>query len=89
MGRLPSRFCALAIVLFLIAAHLHVWVEASPARAPGHACEVCISGGWAIVSARPGLEVTLRTLRLEAEPPQVMARSQRTEASAPRAPPYA
>jgi len=89
MGRLPSRFCALAILLFLIAAHLHVWVEARPARACGHACEVCISGGWAIVSAGPGLGLTLRAFRFEAEPPQVMARSQRTEASAPRAPPYA
>ncbi len=87
MLQAPNRFWALAVLLFLIAAQVHVWLEASPVS--GHACQVCTSGGWAIVSARPGLEGTQWTLRLEVESPQAIAKNYRTEASVPRAPPHA
>ncbi len=87
MLRLSTRVLAVAILVFLIAAQVHVWVEGGNLRACGHVCQVCVSGGWAIVSATPGLEVALRALRLEAEPPRAIAKYHRTEASAPRAPP--
>jgi hypothetical protein len=87
MLRSRSRFWALAVLFFLLAAQVHVWLEARPAR--GHACQVCTSGVWAIVSPRLGLEGTQCTLRLEVEPPQAIAKNYRTEASAPRAPPVA
>lgn len=89
MLRLSTRVLAVVILVLLIAAQVHVWVEGSSLRACGHICQVCVSGGWAIVSATPGLEVALRALRLEAEPPQAVAKHNRTEASAPRAPPLA
>ena len=89
MPRFPTRFWALAILVALLAAQVHVWVESSPAHAPGHYCQYCVSGAWAIVSATPGLEVALRTLRLEFPPLQPLAKCHRTEASAPRAPPQA
>ena len=89
MLRLPTRVLAVAILVFLIAAQVHVWVEGGAARASGHVCQVCISGGWAVVSSNPGLEVTLRALPLESEPPQAIAKHQRAEASGPRAPPLA
>jgi ectoine hydroxylase-related dioxygenase (phytanoyl-CoA dioxygenase family) len=89
MPRPSIRFWALAVLVFFIAAQLHVWVEAGPAQASGHRCQVCISGAWAIVDARLGLVVALRTLRLEAGPTQFVAKSQRIKASAPRAPPNA
>jgi len=85
----PTRFWALAIVVFLLAAQVHVWMEPAPARASGHICQLCIAGAWAIISAHPGLEVTLATRRLEGEPPQPAAKHCRAEASAPRAPPQA
>ena len=84
-----TRLWALAIIVFLIAAQVHVWTESSPARVSSHACQVCVSGGWAIVSGGLGLEVNLRVLRLEAAPPQALAKHHRSEASAPRAPPQA
>jgi len=87
MLRGPSRVWALALVFFLLAAQVHVWLEAKPAR--GHACQVCTSGVWAIVSSCPGLEGTQCTVRLEVAPPQAFAKNHRTEASAPRAPPLA
>src|SRR2546422_6131591 len=66
--RQPStRLLALAILVFLIAAQVHVWVEAVPARNAGHFCGVCAFGAWAIFSAAPGLTVTLLTLRLRSE----------------------
>lgn len=90
MTRTRSRFWAVAIVVFLLFAQVHVWLEAGSARTSGHhACQVCTSGGWAIVSARPGVEVTQWTLRLEVEPPLATAKTRWTEASAPRAPPSA
>ncbi len=89
MLRLPTRVLAVAILVFLVAAQVHVWVEGGNLRASGHVCQVCVSGGWAIVSASPGLDVALRALRLEAEPPQAISTYHRTEASAPRAPPVA
>src|SRR2546427_805050 len=79
----------LAILVFLIAAQVHVWVEAVPARNAGHFCGVCAFGAWAIFSAAPGLTVTLLTLRLVAEPERASAQNRRSEASAPRAPPLA
>ena len=87
MLRLPTRVLAVAILVFLIAAQVHVWVEGSAARPSGHVCQVCVSGSWAVVSATPGLDVALGALRLEAEPPRTIAKYHRTEASAPRAPP--
>ncbi len=87
MLRLSTRVLAVAILVFLIAAQVHVWVEGSNLRACGHVCQVCVSGSWAVVSAAPNLEVALRALRLEAEPPRTIAKYHRTEASAPRAPP--
>lgn len=84
-----SRFWALAVVLFLVAAQVHVCLEAGPARTPGHACQVCTSGGWAIISTHPAVEVAQWTLRLEVERSQAVAKSHRVEASAPRAPPHA
>lgn len=89
MRRPSTRLCALAILVFLVAAQVHVWVEAVPARNAGHFCEFCAFGAWAILSAGPGLTVTLLTLRLVAEPAQASAQSRRSEASAPRAPPLA
>ena len=89
MMRVPSRFWALAIVVFLLVAQVHVCLEAGPGRSSGHACQICTSGGWAIVSARPGLEVTQWMLRLEVEPPLATAKTHWVEASAPRAPPSA
>ena len=86
--RQPStRLLALAILVFLIAAQVHVWVEAVPARNAGHFCGVCAFGAWAILSADPGPTVTLLTLRLVAEPDRASAQNRRSEASAPRAPP--
>ncbi|MFY9583361.1 MAG: hypothetical protein WAR21_02580 [Candidatus Acidiferrales bacterium] len=87
MLRLPTRVLAVVILVFLIAAQVHVWVEGGAARPSGHVCQVCVSGSWAVVSATPGLEVALRALRLEAEPLRAIAKYHRTEASAPRAPP--
>jgi hypothetical protein len=87
MLRLPTRVLAVAILVFLIAAQVHVWVEGGAARPSGHVCQVCVSGSWAVVCATPDLEVALRALRLEAEPPHAIAKHHRTEASAPRAPP--
>ena len=86
VGRL-TRFGALVMLVFLLAALAHVWVESSPAQVSGHRCQFCLSGGWAVVSASPSLEVTLRILRLEVPPPQLVAKHDQTEASAPRAPP--
>ena len=86
VGRL-TRFGALVILVFLLAALAHVWVESSPAQVSGHRCQFCLSGGWAIVSSGAGLDMTLRILRLEVQPPQLVAKHDRTEASAPRAPP--
>lgn len=89
MLRSPSRFLALAILFFVVAAQMHVWVESGPVRASGHACQVCVSGGWAIISAGPNLDLSLRMFCLETERPQRSAKTQQTEASAPRAPPSA
>ena len=86
VGRL-TRFGALAMLVFLLAALAHVWVESSPAQLSGHFCPFCLSAGWAIVSSGAGLDVTLRVLRLEVQPPQLVAKHDQTEASAPRAPP--
>jgi len=89
MMRVPSRFWALALLVFLVVAQAHVWLEAGPGRTSGHACQVCASGGWAIVSAHAPLEATQWTLRLEVAPSLAAAKSFRVEASAPRAPPLA
>ena len=87
MRRFSTRVCALAILVFLIVAQVHAWVEAGPARNAGHACQFCVSGAWAIVSATPALALNLLSLRLQAEPPHARAKNQQAEASAPRAPP--
>ncbi len=89
MLRLATRLLALAILVFLIAAQVHVWTEAGTARAAGHVCQVCVSGGWAVISSNPGLEVSLQALRLKAEPPRLAEKHHRVETSAPRAPPLA
>ncbi len=89
MLQAPNRFWALAVLLFLIAAQVHVCLDAGSAQISGHFCQICTSGGWAIASAGPVLEVTQWTSRLDGEPPQAIARNLRTEASAPRAPPHA
>ncbi len=89
MGRAQTRFWALAILFILIAAQVHLWLEGGPAHSTAHACKVCISGAWAIVSQSHGMEVRLLTLRLEAEPAHPTAKTQRVEASSPRAPPLA
>lgn len=89
MPRIPRRFWALAVLVVLLAAQVHVWVEASPARAPRHTCQVCVAGVWAEVSPGPGLAVTQCTTPLEAAPPQASEKIQPPEASAPRAPPLA
>jgi hypothetical protein len=89
MRRPKTRFWALAILLTLIAAQVHVWVEASPAQVSGHTCQVCVAGVWAVVSPGLGLTVTLGTTLLEAVSPQASEKNQRTEASTPRAPPLA
>lgn len=85
----PTRFWALAVVVFLFAAQVHVLVEASPARTSGHLCQYCLAGAWADVSTSPDLGVALRSLRLEPRAPQLIAKHCQTEASAPRAPPLA
>ncbi len=77
----------LAILLILIAAQVHVCVEAGPLWASNHACQLCVSGVWAILSAHPSLSVTLVSLPLEVERPQSRAESLQIESSAPRAPP--
>ncbi len=87
MRQASTRLCALAILVFLIAAQVHVWVEPVPARNAGHFCGVCAFGAWAILSANPDLTVTLLTLRLVAERGQTSSQNRRSEASAPRAPP--
>jgi len=89
MRRPPMRFWALAILLILIAAQVHVWMEGGPVQSSGHACKVCISGAWAILSQDTGMDVKLLALRLEAEPARAFAKSQRVESSSPRAPPLA
>lgn len=89
MGSAQTRFWALAILFILIAAQVHVWFEGGPAQSSGHACKVCISGAWAIVSQSHGMEVRQVALRLEAESARLFARNQRVEASSPRAPPLA
>ena len=88
VGRL-TRFGALVMLVFLLAALAHVWVESSPAQVSGHRCQFCLSAGWAVVSSGAGLDVTLRILRLEVQPPELVAKHCRIEASAPRAPPQA
>ena len=88
VGRL-TRFGALAMLVFLLAGLAHVWVESNPAQVSGHRCQFCLSGGWAIVSSGAGLEVTLRNLCLEVQPPELVAKHCRLEASAPRPPPQA
>ena len=85
----PTSFWALAILVFVFAAQLHVWVESSPAQTAGHLCQFCVAGVWAIVSVAPGLEVALRALPLGSQPPQMAAKYYRTDRSAPRAPPQA
>jgi hypothetical protein len=89
MLRIPTRLWALAVLVVLLAAQVHVWVEASPAQASGHTCQVCIAGVWAVVSPSPGLAMSVRAMPLDADPPQASEKNQRTEASAPRAPPLA
>ena len=89
MLRIPTRLWALAVLVVLLAAQVHVWVEARPAQATGHTCQICVAGVWAIVSPSPGLTVTLGTTLLETVPPQAHEKNQRTETSAPRAPPLA
>lgn len=87
MGWHPNRLRALAALVFLLLAQVHVWVDAGPAQAPGHLCQFCAAGAWAVVSANPGLEVAQHILRLETEPPQLVAKCFRAATSAPRAPP--
>ncbi len=89
MLRLPTRVLAVAILVFLVVAQVHVWVEARPAGGSGHACQICVSGGVAVLATTPGLDVAPAALRLEAEPPPAHTNTQRIEASAPRAPPLA
>jgi hypothetical protein len=84
-----TRFWALALAVFLLGAQVHVWVESAPGQTSGHVCQFCLSGAWAVVSVHPGLELALRTLRLESQPSQPVAKSFRSGASAPRAPPQA
>ncbi len=85
----PTRFWALALAVFLLAAQVHVWVESGPGQTSGHVCQFCLSGAWAVVSINPGLELALLTLRLESQPSQPVAKCSQSEASAPRAPPQA
>lgn len=85
----PTGFWALAILVFVIAAQLHVWVESSPAQTSKHLCQFCVAGAWAIVSVTPGLEVAFRALPLGSQPSERAATYYRTDASAPRAPPQA
>ncbi len=89
MRRFPTRLAALALLVVLVAAQAHVWMESSPARTPGHVCQVCVLGTLAIVSTAPALDVALASLRLEAEPARPLPSFHRAEASAPRAPPHA
>ncbi len=89
MRRLPTRVLAVAALVFLIAAQVHVWVDAGPAHAPTHLCQFCATGAWAVVSANPGLDVAQRSLWRETEPPQLIAKCFRATTSAPRAPPQA
>jgi hypothetical protein len=89
MWRFPTRLAALALLALLVAAQTHVWMESSPARTPGHVCQVCMLGTLAILSAAPALDVAPASLRLEAERARPLPSLQRAEASAPRAPPYA
>ena len=89
MRRFPTCLAALALLLLLVAAQTHVWMESSPARTPGHICQACVLGTLAILSAAPALDVVLASLRLEAEPTRPLPSFQRAEASAPRAPPHA
>ena len=85
----PTGLWALAILVFVFAAQVHVWVDSGPAQTSGHLCQFCVAGAWAIVAVTPGLEVAMRALPLESQPSQMTAKYDRTDRSAPRAPPQA
>lgn len=89
MQRLPIRLFALALLVLVVVAQAHVWLESSPARTPGHSCQVCVTGAVAILSVAPELSIALAALRLETEAPRATPGRLETEASAPRAPPLA
>ncbi len=90
MFRNSLRLWAVAILLVLVAAQAHAWVEVhAPGTPDHHACQLCVTGGVAIVSASASLELALRAFPLEVKLAQPRSKNRQTEATAPRAPPRA
>lgn len=59
------RFLALAILVVFLAAQFHVCMDAARLSGAVHACQICVSGAWAIVPVHAGLSVALAVQPLE------------------------
>lgn len=81
------RFWALAILVVFLAAQFHVCIDAAGLKGAAHACQICVSGAWAVVPVQAGLSVPLAVQRLENSPGAQTPELARTESRTPRAPP--
>ena len=87
----------LLLIACLVAAQLHVWADLDPclwkpnathrAGHNSHACQGCASSVWTISAGAPGLALVLWSARLEIQTSKFLRPYDRTEVSAPRAPP--
>ena len=85
----PCRFWVVLTLVLLLAAQAHLWLDEGSAPSSGHVCKFCSYAGLAILSVDHGLQLTLRTERLEVRALRRPARNLRTGENAPRAPPKA
>jgi hypothetical protein len=85
----PSRFWVVVTLVLLLAAQAHLWLDEGSAPSSGHVCKFCSYAAWAILSVDHGLQLTLRTERLEVRALRRPTPNLRTGENAPRAPPKA
>ena len=83
----PKRFWVVVTLLFLLATQAHLWLDQGSAPSSGHICKFCTYAAWAILSVDHGLQLTLRTERLEVRALPRSARNLQAGENAPRAPP--
>lgn len=99
--RMRRFLAALVVIACLLLAQLHVWADFDPCllnpasaqqhrgtnHGSGHGCQSCLASYWAMVTAAPGLAVSLVALRLETQMPHFAGQDFFTCVSSPRAPP--
>ncbi len=87
MQRNRVHFWALAVLLVFLAAQFHVCMDMAGSIGAAHACQICISGAWAILPVHASLSVALPIQPFEKSSSPRTPQLERPESRIPRAPP--